>query len=131
MKDTLGQFAQLKSKLTAERETITKRLAAINAVLGIDGLETVPVARKAGKKVQTASKKGKRRAGKLTLDQAVLDAFGGEQGNGKTIGELIGLVQSTAGKTHKVTRPTVSLACLRLKKKGQVKSVARGVYALA
>ena len=127
MKDSLEQFAKLKRQLTEEREAVTTRLAAINAVLGNAGLETGSEIRSAGTAHSTASK---RDTGKLTLDQAVLDAFG-EKGNGKTLSELLSLVQASAGKTHKVTRPTVGLACYRLKKKGQIKSVGQGMYALA
>jgi hypothetical protein len=123
MKDTLGQFARLKNRLTAERDTITKRLAAINAVLGTADLQT---GHGNGKNVQPSAIKGG--TGKLTLDQAVLDAFGGEKGNGKTVAELLSLVQATAGETHKVTPATVGLACFRLKKKKQIKNVGRGMY---
>jgi hypothetical protein len=132
MKDILEQFAQLKRKLTQQRETLTERLAAINEVLENPQQRTVPEIRTAGETVQTTPKK--RGTGKLTLDQAVLAAFGmdgGTKGNGKTIGELLSLVQTATGNTRKVTRPTIGLACFRLKKKGQIKNVGRGVYSLA
>jgi hypothetical protein len=150
MKDTLQVFAKLKRHLTEERETLTKRLAAINAVIETDDpaqiqtSETTPEAdisafraqkdRVHSIRVKEGIARAKRGTGKLTLDQAVLDAFGfggGTKGNGKTIAELLSLMQATAGKTHKVTRPTVGLACYRLKKKGQIKNVGRGMYALA
>jgi hypothetical protein len=84
-----------------------------------------PVPENGKRNVQPTAVKG----GKLTLDQAVLDAVG-EKGNGKTISGLLSLVQATAGKTHKLTPATVGLACYRLKKKGQIKNVGRGMYAL-
>jgi hypothetical protein len=137
MKDTLEQFSQLKRKLTHQRETLTKRLAAIDAVLGDHQQQTGTGVRRGGDAVPEltkATKTARESTGKLTLAQAVLDAFGldgGEKGHGKTIAELLPLVQATAGKTHKVTRPTVGLACFKLKNKGQIKAVGRGVYSLA
>jgi hypothetical protein len=126
MKDALAQYAKIKRQLVEERENVTKRLAEINAVLG--GNERVPA------KVKQGPRTVGRGTGKLTMAQAVLDAFGsdgGEKGNGKTIAELMAIVRATAGKTHKVTRPIVSLGCINLTNKGQLKKLRPGIYALA
>jgi hypothetical protein len=137
MKDTLEQFAKLQRQLTQEREDLTKRLAAINAVLGGANAEILrggEIVQAPANVTKAAAQRVERGTGKLTLAQAVLDAFGfegGEKGNGKTIAELLPFVRATAGKTHKVTRPIVNLACLRLRDQGQLKHISRGVYALA
>ena len=128
MKDTLQQFARLKRQLTEEREAVANRLAAINAVLETPGEHGVSPT------VAQPARVGGRRTGKLTLGQAVLDALsfgGGEKGNGLTISRILPLVQRTAGKTHKVNRVTVNLACLRLRDTGKLKNPSRGVYVLA
>ena len=134
MKDTLEKFARLKRQLTEERESLTKRLAAINAVLG-SAIEAFPASTPGEATGQTAAEvatRGQRSKGKLTLAQAVLDAFsGGEKGNGLRISEILPLVQKTAGKTHEVNRATVNIACLRLRDNGALKNPSRGVYALA
>src|SRR4051794_1390331 len=119
MKDTLERFAKLKGQLIEERDTVEKRLAEINAVLGTVNLQAMPEDRRGGASedipanVTKAARRGRRGTGKLTLAQAVLDAFGGEKGNVKSIAEILPVVRATAGKTHKVTRPIVNLACLR------------------
>ena len=136
MKDTLERFAKLKGQLIEERDTVEKRLAEINAVLGTVNLQAVPehhkvvASEEVPENVTQAAWRGRRGTGKLTLAQAVLDAFGGEKGNGKSIAEILPVVRATAGKTHKVTRPIVNLTCLRLRDKGELKNVSRGVYAL-
>jgi hypothetical protein len=128
MKDTLEQFAKLKRQLTAERETITERLAAINAVLAEQTtIQTAPQETPAN--ISPAARASRRGTGKLTLAQAVLDAFG-EKGTGLTIPQLLPLVQAIAGKTHKVNRVTVNLACLRLRDTGKLKNPKRGLYTL-
>jgi len=132
MKDTIQHFARVKRQLTDERNTLSERLAAINAVLGNVPSPTAPQPQ-SGSVAKAAVNPSQRRTGKLTLAQAILNALGvggGEKGNGKSIKELLPIVRGAVGKTHKVTRPIVTLSCLRLLNQRQVKRVDRGVYAL-
>src|ERR1019366_4128050 len=107
MKDTLEQFAKLQRQLTQEREELTKRIAAINAVLGGANAEILragEIGQAPANVTKAAAKRFEVGTRNLTLAQAVLDAFrfeGGKKGNGKPIAELLPFVRAAAGKTHK------------------------------
>jgi DNA replication initiation complex subunit (GINS family) len=125
MKDALRQYQTLKAKLTAEREQIQNRLAAINAVLDSVGssMGAAPVA--------TSRRKGNSNAKpgpsgytprKGSLPAKILGALE-KSGGAMKVKDLATAVRARA--------VLVSQACLNLLSKGRLKREERGQYSLA
>jgi hypothetical protein len=121
VKNHLQQFQTLKTKLSAERESIQNRLAAINAAMGYtDGASlSAPVAMPDPTATGNASGYTLRNG---TLPAKVLKALG-KGGTAMQVKDI-----AAAAKASGVL---VNQACVMLLKKGNLKREGRGQYSLA
>jgi hypothetical protein len=121
VKDNLQQFQTLKTKLSAERESIQNRLNAINAVLGSMDNATAPalVAEPSSTTTSNASGYSPRKG---TLPAKILKVL---EKNGTAM-QVKGI--AAAAKRSGVL---VNQACVMLLKKGNLKREGRGQYSLA